>query len=191
MALIQTSPDAICGPASGPNAGDDPGALSPIAFATSAKRSSSASSRVAKPSVLPLPPASAVAIAWKLEDAPYRVFTLLGDGELAEGSNWEAAMTAAHYELDNLTAIVDHNTLQITGRTREVLSNEPLDEKFKAFGWAVRKVDGHDVAALTEALRAPLEAGKPGCKNMPANNDSHSNLSRKQANSNVQKRNNP
>jgi transketolase len=104
-----------------------------------------------------------MAIAGKLEGACYRVFTLLGDGELAEGSNWEAAMTAAHYALDNLTAIVDHNTLQITGRTREVLSNEPLGEKFEAFGWAVRGVDGHDVAALTEALRAPIAAGKPGC----------------------------
>jgi transketolase len=104
-----------------------------------------------------------MAIAGKRGGDSYRVFTMLGDGELAEGSNWEAAMTAAHYDLDNITAIVDHNTLQITGRTREVLSNEPLDEKFKAFGWAVCTVDGHDFAALTEALRAPLEAGKPGC----------------------------
>jgi transketolase len=110
-----------------------------------------------------LPLCTGMAIAGKRAGASFRVFTLLGDGELAEGSNWEAAMTAAHYELDNLTAIVDHNTLQITGRTREVLSNEPLDEKFRAFGWAVRTVDGHDVAALTGALRAPLEAGKPGC----------------------------
>ena len=110
-----------------------------------------------------LPLCVGMAIAGKRAAASYRVFTLLGDGELAEGSNWEAAMTAAHYELDNLTAVVDHNTLQITGRTREVLSNEPLDEKFKAFGWAVRTVDGHDFAALTEALRAPLAAGKPGC----------------------------
>jgi transketolase len=110
-----------------------------------------------------LPLCAGMAIAGKLEGASYRVFTLLGDGELAEGSNWEAAMTAAHYRLDNLTAIVDHNTLQITGRTREVLSNEPLDEKFKAFGWAVRTIDGHNIAALTEALRKPLEAGKPGC----------------------------
>jgi len=72
-------------------------------------------------------------------------------------------MCAAHYELDNLTAIIDHNTLQITGRTREVLSNEPLGEKFEAFGWAVRTVDGHDIAALTEALSEPLQAGRPGC----------------------------
>jgi len=104
-----------------------------------------------------------MALAGQRAGASYRVFTLLGDGELAEGSNWEAAMTAAHYELDHLTAIVDHNTLQITGRTREVLRNEPLDEKFRAFGWAVRTVDGHDVAALTEALRAPLAARQPSC----------------------------
>ena len=104
-----------------------------------------------------------MAIAGKRTGAAYRVFTLLGDGELAEGSNWEAAMTAAHYELDNLTAIVDHNRLQITGRTRDVLSNEPLDEKFQAFGWEVRTVDGHDFAALSEALRQPLKSGKPNC----------------------------
>ena len=99
--------------------------------------------------------------------APYRVFTLLGDGELAEGSNWEAAMAAAHYKLDNLTAILDHNTLQITGRTRDVCSNEPIDEKFRAFGWTVRTVDGHDFAELTDALdrarrrRASRRASSP------------------------------
>jgi transketolase len=70
-------------------------------------------------------------------------------------------MAAAHYGLDNLTAVIDCNTLQITGRTREVMSSEPLAEKFAAFGWAVRSVDGHDYAALTAALEKPLEAGKP------------------------------
>lgn len=104
-----------------------------------------------------------MALAAKLDAAPYRVFTLLGDGELAEGSNWEAAMAAAHYDLDNLTAIIDHNTLQITGRTRDVCSNEPLDEKFNAFGWAVRIVNGHNFAELTEALSQPAETGKPTC----------------------------
>lgn len=108
-----------------------------------------------------LPICTGMAIGGKLDGAAFRVFTLLGDGELAEGSNWEAAMAAAHYRLDNLTAIVDCNTLQITGRTRDVMSNEPLAEKFAAFGWAVRTVDGHDLAALTAALSAPLEAGKP------------------------------
>jgi transketolase len=104
-----------------------------------------------------------MALAGKLDAAPYRVFTLLGDGELAEGSNWEAAMAAAHYDLDQLTAIIDHNTLQITGRTRDVCSNEPLDEKFRAFGWAVRTVNGHNFAELTEALSKPAESGKPTC----------------------------
>lgn len=108
-----------------------------------------------------LPLCTGMAIGGKLDDAPFRVFTLLGDGELAEGSNWEAAMAAAHYRLDNLTAIVDCNTLQITGRTRDVMSNEPLAEKFAAFGWAVRTVDGHDLGALTGALAHPLEPGRP------------------------------
>ena len=99
----------------------------------------------------------------KMDTAPYRVFTLLGDGELAEGSNWEAAMAAAHYDLDNLTAIIDHNTLQITGHTRDVCSNEPLDEKWRAFGWAVKIVNGHDFAELTDALSKPAETGKPTC----------------------------
>ena len=93
--------------------------------------------------------------------AAFRVFTLLGDGELAEGSNWEAGLAAAHYKLDNLFAILDHNTLQITGHTRDVMSNEPLDEKWRAFGWGVKVINGHDYAALTEALSKPAEPGKP------------------------------
>src|SRR5688500_7378128 len=107
-----------------------------------------------------LPIAVGTAIAGKLDQRDYRVFTLLGDGELAEGSNWEAAMAAAHYRLDNLVAIVDHNTLQITGRTRDVCCNEPLDEKFRAFKWDVRTVDGHSFAALTDVLTYRPE-GKP------------------------------
>ena len=110
-----------------------------------------------------LPISVGMAIAGKMDAAPYRVFTLLGDGELAEGSNWEAAMSAAHYKLDNLTAIVDHNTLQISGRTRDVMSNEPIDEKFRAFGWAMKIVNGHDFAELTNALSKPAEIGKPTC----------------------------
>jgi transketolase len=102
-----------------------------------------------------------LALAGKMDDAAYRVFTLLGDGELAEGSNWEAAMAAAHYRLDNLTAILDHNTLQITGPTREVCSSEPVDDKFRAFGWHIEEVDGHDFAQLTDALSGPPSAGQP------------------------------
>jgi transketolase len=108
-----------------------------------------------------LPICVGMAIAGKLDAADYRVFTLLGDGELAEGSNWEAAMAAAHYKLTNLTAIVDCNTLQISGRTHDVMSTEPLAEKFAAFGWAVRIINGHDLTQLTAALQAPLSADKP------------------------------
>ena len=108
-----------------------------------------------------LPICIGMALAGKMDGATYRVFTLLGDGELAEGSNWEAGLAAAHYQLDNLTAILDHNTLQITGHTRDVMSNEPLDEKWRAFGWNVRTVDGHNYAELTRALTDPPERGKP------------------------------
>lgn len=110
-----------------------------------------------------LPICIGMALAGKMDSASYRVFTLLGDGELAEGSNWEAALAGAHYKLDNLTAIIDHNTLQITGHTRDVMSNEPLDEKWRAFGWAVKIVNGHDYTQLTNALSQPAEAGKPTC----------------------------
>ncbi|TWT91056.1 Ferredoxin fas2 [Pseudobythopirellula maris] len=110
-----------------------------------------------------LPIAVGMAIAAKLDNSKRRVFTLMGDGELAEGSNWEGAMSAAHHRLDNLTAIVDYNTLQITGPTRDVCSNEPIDEKFASFGWNVRPVDGHDLEALTEAFTAAPEPGRPTC----------------------------
>ena len=110
-----------------------------------------------------LPISVGLALAGKMDQAGYRVFTLLGDGELAEGSNWEAAMAAAHYRLDTLTAILDHNTLQITGRTREVCGNEPLDEKYRAFGWTVRTVNGHDPSELTMALSKPPQKGQPTC----------------------------
>ncbi len=103
-----------------------------------------------------------VGLAAKKDSAAYRVYTLLGDGELAEGSNWESMMVAAHYRLDNLTAIIDRNTLQITGPTEDVCCLEPLGEKLEAFGWSVVAVDGHDVAALGRVLgEVPLEVGKP------------------------------
>jgi transketolase len=110
-----------------------------------------------------LPICVGMALAAKMDHASYRVFTLLGDGELAEGSNWEGGLAAAHYKLDNLTVIIDHNTLQISGRTRDVCSNEPLDEKWRAFGWAVKIINGHNFAELTEALSKPTEKGKPTC----------------------------
>ncbi|PSL27980.1 transketolase [Dyadobacter jiangsuensis] len=102
------------------------------------------------------------AIAGKLDKRDYRVFTVLGDGELPEGSNWEAALSASHYKLDNLCAILDKNTLQISGPTSAVCNTDPVDEKFEAFGWAVRHVDGHDIGELVTALDAlPFEEGKP------------------------------
>jgi len=102
------------------------------------------------------------ALAGKIDNAAYRVFTLLGDGELAEGSNWESLMAAAHYKLDNLCAIIDRNTLQITGKTEDVCGLEPLEQKLQAFGSEVRVVDGHNITALTEVLSMlPFNAGKP------------------------------
>ena len=102
------------------------------------------------------------AIAAKMNGQSYRVFTLLGDGELPEGSNWEAALTASHYKLDNLCAIIDYNKLQITGPTAEVCNTHPIDSKFESFGWAVRHTDGHDINQLKEAFDTlPFEKGKP------------------------------
>jgi transketolase len=109
-----------------------------------------------------LPIAVGTAIAAKLDEKSYRVFTLLGDGELPEGSNWEAALTGAHYKLDNLCAIIDKNTLQISGPTADVCNTDPVDTKFESFGWAVKHVDGNDVKALQEAFDSlPFEKGKP------------------------------
>lgn len=102
------------------------------------------------------------ALAGKRDGRGFRVFTLLGDGELAEGSNWEAAMTAAHYELDNLVVIVDRNGLQITGRTEDVVSLEPLAPKFEAFGFAVRACDGNHIPDLLRAFgEVPFTPGRP------------------------------
>jgi transketolase len=102
------------------------------------------------------------ALAAKLDDRSYRTFTLLGDGELPEGSNWEAALLASHYKLDNLCAIIDKNGLQISGPTASVCNTDPMDQKFEAFGWAVRHVDGNDVSALQAAFDAlPFAVDKP------------------------------
>jgi transketolase len=103
-----------------------------------------------------------MALAAKYDHRTYRVYVLLGDGELAEGSSWEASMTAAHYGLDNLIVIVDRNRLQITGSTEEVNRLEPLAAKFEAFGYAVRCVDGNDICALLDVFAAvPFVHGKP------------------------------
>lgn len=111
-----------------------------------------------------LPVGVGTAIASKLTGLGYRVFVVTGDGELQEGSNWEAAMAAAHYKLDNLTVIVDRNRLQQGDGTEQTIQLDPLDAKWKAFGWSVREVDGHDHAALLEMFsEGPLEPGKPTC----------------------------
>jgi transketolase len=102
------------------------------------------------------------ALAARLDGRPRRCFVVLGDGELQEGSVWEAAMGAAALRLDNLTAVIDRNGLQITGTTEEVCSLEPLAERWRAFGWAVRECPGHDLGALVEALGgAPWQPGRP------------------------------
>lgn len=109
-----------------------------------------------------LPFSVGLALAARMDQLDYRVFTLLGDGELPEGSNWEAALSASHYGLDNLCAIIDHNSLQITGPTEEVCNTEPIDRKFESFGWTVRHVDGHDFRQLRETFAGlPFEEGKP------------------------------
>ena len=93
-----------------------------------------------------------MALAAKLDKKSYRVYTILGDGELAEGQVWEAAMAAAKFQLSNLCAIVDVNGLQIDGKTADVMPTEPLDKKFESFGWNVIKADGHDYADLIATL---------------------------------------
>jgi transketolase len=109
-----------------------------------------------------LPISVGIALAGKKDKSSFRVFTLLGDGELAEGSNWEATMLASHYKLDNLTAILDHNSLQITGSNREVNSPYPIDEKFRAFGWHVLETNGNDISDLRKTFeKVPAEVGKP------------------------------
>ena len=95
-----------------------------------------------------------MAIAGKMDGAGYRVYALMGDGEIEEGQIWEAAMSAAKYGLSNLCGIVDVNGLQIDGRTADVMPSEPLDKKFEAFGWNVIKADGHDFDSLRAALAA-------------------------------------
>jgi transketolase len=111
-----------------------------------------------------LPVAVGAALAARIDGAAWRTLVLTGDGELQEGSNWEAAMAAAHFGLDNLTLVVDRNMLQQGDATERTIRLEPLAEKWRAFGWAVREVNGHDHAALLEAFgRLPFEPGRPSC----------------------------
>ncbi len=111
-----------------------------------------------------LPIAVGAAKAAKIKGAAWRTFVLTGDGELQEGSNWEAAMTAAHFGLDNLTVIVDRNRLQQGDETENTVGLEPLPDRWRAFGWAVRDVDGHDLDALVRTFcSTPFETGRPNC----------------------------
>ncbi|HHT93374.1 MAG TPA: transketolase [Clostridia bacterium] len=104
-----------------------------------------------------------MALAGKIDNKDYRVYSILGDGELQEGQVWEAAMAAAHYKLDNLTAFVDYNGLQIDGNITDVMNPEPIADKFKAFGWNVIVVeDGHDHAEIKAAIeKAKTVKGQP------------------------------
>ncbi len=111
-----------------------------------------------------LPVAVGAAKAARLAGADWRVYVLTGDGELQEGSNWEAAMAAAHFRLDNLTLIVDRNRLQQGDETERTIALEPLATRWRAFGWAVREVDGHDLPALIRTFsELPFETGSPNC----------------------------
>lgn len=106
--------------------------------------------------------ANGMALAFKLDNKKNRVFALLGDGEIQEGMIWEAAMLASHYNLDNMTAIIDHNGLQIDGKNNDVMTVEPIDKKFEAFGWHVIKADGHDFESLEKAFEErKTVTGKP------------------------------
>lgn len=103
-----------------------------------------------------------MALAGKLDRKSYRINVLLGDGEIDEGSVWEAAMAASHYQLDNLTAVLDRNNLQVSGFTESHMRLEPVDEKWKAFGWAVTEIDGHDPRQILSALgSADQDSVKP------------------------------
>ncbi|MCK4259711.1 MAG: transketolase [Halanaerobiales bacterium] len=103
-----------------------------------------------------------MALAGRLDQKDYTVYTLIGDGEMQEGQVWEAIMAAAHYKLDNLVAILDYNGVQLVGRTSEIMDVSPASDKFKAFGWHVLEIDGHDMEAVVNALKeAKSYTGKP------------------------------
>jgi len=106
--------------------------------------------------------AGGMALGLRLDKSPAKVYVLMGDGELAEGSNWEAASAASMHKLENLIVFVDRNKLQISGPTIEVMSYEPLDERWKSFGWGVKVIDGHNLDTIINTVKlAPFEKGKP------------------------------
>jgi len=106
--------------------------------------------------------AGGMAMGLRMDGLDSKVYVIMGDGELAEGSNWEAAAAASHHRLDNLLVFVDRNTLQISGPTVQVMSYEPLDRRWEAFGWSVKEINGHDMGQIVETTRSmPFEEGKP------------------------------
>lgn len=108
--------------------------------------------------------ACGMAVAGKHDRKSHRIFALLSDGECDEGSTWEAVLFAPHHHLDNLVVIVDYNKIQSLGTVKEVLDLEPMAAKWRAFGWAVQEIDGHNLNQIDETLaRVPFEAGKPSC----------------------------
>jgi transketolase len=109
-----------------------------------------------------LPVGCGIALAAKREQLPFRTFVLCSDGELDEGSNWEAVLFAPQHQLDNLVLIVDYNKIQSFGRVKDVLDLDPLADKFRAFRWSVLEVDGHDMKQLTDAFATlPFDRGRP------------------------------
>jgi transketolase len=106
--------------------------------------------------------AGGMAMGLKMDGLDAKVYVIMGDGELAEGSNWEGAAAASHHKLDNLLVFVDRNHLQISGPTVDVMNYEPLDKRWQAFGWSVREIDGHDLTQIVaHATDIPFEKGKP------------------------------
>jgi transketolase len=116
--------------------------------------------------------ANGMAMSAKMDGLDFSVYSITGDGELPEGSNWEAAAAASKFKLDNLTVFVDYNHLQISGDVTDVMNMEPIDRKFMDFGWAVRTIDGNSMEEILDALEAlPFEKGKPNlilCKTVKA-----------------------
>lgn len=109
-----------------------------------------------------LPVCIGMALAARMDDCPTRVYTVMGDGELAEGSVWEGAMAAGHYKLDNLCAVIDRNRLQISGCTEDVMAHDPQEARWSSFGWHVLSVPGNDIPSLQAAFReARATKGKP------------------------------
>ena len=106
--------------------------------------------------------ANGMGLAAKLDRRATRIYCLCGDGEMQEGQNWEAAMLASHYKIDNVTAIIDRNRMQIDGPTEQIMSLEPLGDKWRAFGWNVIEINGHDIRQILEACdKAKQVTGKP------------------------------